>query len=690
MKKLSVFLFLLLVAVTGTTARAVTTTFVVDNQTTWTNLYVYAWGTAGNDLVGAWPGQNITGKSSFTITGDYDGLYESLIFNNISVQIPDMNVILKDTTYYITVTNNGATGGVEPEVYEETDFFVVGDFCQWQIDSAVQMTQVEEGYYTVHLDTLYGGMKITSIRAWTRPDYGASLPNDTIGLEESYTLMSNQEGSANYDLAINGTYTDVTLTLSVADNIHELTFVSGTWLREDYYIIGNFCGWNSNSAVRMTYTEDGIYTAHLDSFFGGVDIVTRLIWSGPSYVARNYFDTIGVGDVYTMMQDTTIANGPHLSTWHYFTDATFTMEFVEGEPVLTFVSGIQHSFEGRNFYYWRDGTLLTDTRQMEYSEGVYSIHVDTLDNFVILSPLDPRVEAFRTYNIGYGPGLDDSNKLVLGEEFVTQPHTEGDGKCLSAITTYRDATLTMVLVNDIPHITITDGRDINEKLVTTEAKHGTVTEGGYYYVGTEIALEATPDEGFEFQFWSDGETANPRTLVVTQDTTIRALFYMPNVEQDITVDSITTNSITITWTSIEEATLYELTIYKHGQTVVTYYIDAENNIVNTIQYGPNRIIARRDSTGGSAETLQVQVGGLESGQDYTYTLDAMDDENHYVGAQSGSFTTVEDQTGLWETNEASKKETRCRKLLRNGRLYILAPDGRVYDARGAAINNDFE
>lgn len=690
MKKLSALLLLLFVAIWGTTAKAVTTTFVVNNQTSWTNLYVYAWGTAGNDLLGAWPGQNISGQTSFTITGNYDGVYENLIFNNITTQVPDIHVILKDTTYHITVTNNGATGGVDPEEYQEEDFFAVGDYCQWQFESAVQFTEVEEGYYTVHLDTLFGGLKITSIRAWTRPDYGAASPNDTIGVGDSYALVSNQDGHSNYDLMLNGTYTDVTLALSVTDDMHELSFVSGTWLRDDYYIIGNYCGWDAPQAVMMEYTEEGIYTAHLDSFFGGIKIVTRHFWDGTIYVGQQLYDTIAVGETYTMVVDTHTIAGPNLNTWHYYTDVTFTVEPVGRDLNLTFVSGTQHSFEGRDFFYMIDVPNGIEAQRFDYSDGIYTLQVETLNTFVLLSPFDPTIGTLGYYNIGYGPGLDESRKMVLGEEFVTHPSTEGDGKGLTTITTYLNATLTMVLVNDIPHITITAGHDINEKLVTTEAKHGTVTPGGYYYVGTEIILEATPDEGFAFQLWSDGETANPRSLVVTQDTTIRALFYMPEVEQEITVDSITSNSITITWTAVEEASLYELTIYKHGQTVATYYIDADNNIINTLWNSPERIIARKDSTGGSSETLQVKITGLESGQGYTYTLDALDESSDFVGSQSGSFTTEEAQTYLPETIETRKKETCCRKMLRNGRLIILAPDGKTYDARGAAINDSFE
>ncbi|MBQ9426788.1 MAG: hypothetical protein IJU36_04075 [Paludibacteraceae bacterium] len=214
------------------------------------------------------------------------------------------------------------------------------------------------------------------------------------------------------------------------------------------------------------------------------------------------------------------------------------------------------------------------------------------------------------------------------------------------------------------------------------ADHGFVNGTGTYPEGTQISLTAVPDENFEFQMWSDGSTLNPKNFTVMQDTTFRALFYMPEVEQEVVVDSIETNSVTITWDTVPGATLYELTIYKNGKVIAAFQVDKDNNIVNEHFFGPERIIARRDSTGGSSETLQVNIGGLEPGQDYTYSLDALDDDRSYVGAQSGSFTTEEEPIDGLEQLNTQTKSGKARKLLREGCLYIELPNGTTYDARG--------
>lgn len=224
--------------------------------------------------------------------------------------------------------------------------------------------------------------------------------------------------------------------------------------------------------------------------------------------------------------------------------------------------------------------------------------------------------------------------------------------------------------------------------VTVLAEHGSVAGTGTYPEGKQITLEALPESDFEFSMWSDGSTTNPMQFTVTQDTTFMAHFFMPEVTQEVVVDSIEPTSVTIIWDTVPGAVLYELKIYRNGRRIAMYHIDKENNIVDSLRFGPERIIARKDSTGGSAETLQVDVGGLEPGEDYTYSLDAMDDDRSYVGAQSGGFATPEEEPGeddLDETTASPRDANIPRKMLRDGRFLILHPDGRLYDIGGSLI-----
>lgn len=53
---------------------------------------------------------------------------------------------------------------------------------------------------------------------------------------------------------------------------------------------------------------------------------------------------------------------------------------------------------------------------------------------------------------------------------------------------------------------------------------GSVSGGGTYDAGTEISLTAMPNNGYRFVSWNDANTDNPRTLIVTSDSTFVATF----------------------------------------------------------------------------------------------------------------------------------------------------------------------
>ena len=66
--------------------------------------------------------------------------------------------------------------------------------------------------------------------------------------------------------------------------------------------------------------------------------------------------------------------------------------------------------------------------------------------------------------------------------------------------------------------------DIPYTLTVQAEGNGTVTGEGSYKEGETAILKATPDEDYAFSQWSDGNTDNPRQVVVTRDVTYTAVF----------------------------------------------------------------------------------------------------------------------------------------------------------------------
>ena len=57
------------------------------------------------------------------------------------------------------------------------------------------------------------------------------------------------------------------------------------------------------------------------------------------------------------------------------------------------------------------------------------------------------------------------------------------------------------------------------------------TSGGTYDNGTSISVTATPQEGFLFESWSDGNTTNPRTITVNSNINLIANFILVCVNE---------------------------------------------------------------------------------------------------------------------------------------------------------------
>ena len=109
-------------------------------------------------------------------------------------------------------------------------------------------------------------------------------------------------------------------------------------------------------------------------------------------------------------------------------------------------------------------------------------------------------------------------------------------------------------------ITFTAIFAINTYTVTAEpndADMGTVNGGDTYTFGAEATLTAIPNPDYHFVKWHDGNTENPRTLTVTQDTTFTAEFAINIYTVTLSVNDETMGAVSggDTYTFGAEATL---------------------------------------------------------------------------------------------------------------------------------------
>ena len=84
--------------------------------------------------------------------------------------------------------------------------------------------------------------------------------------------------------------------------------------------------------------------------------------------------------------------------------------------------------------------------------------------------------------------------------------------------------------------------------------YGTVSGEGTYNYLSERTITATPNYGYHFTHWQDGDTNNPRTIILTQDTSFTA-FFAPN-------------RYSLTVLAGEHGTVSEGGVYDFGDTIV--------------------------------------------------------------------------------------------------------------------------
>jgi hypothetical protein len=72
---------------------------------------------------------------------------------------------------------------------------------------------------------------------------------------------------------------------------------------------------------------------------------------------------------------------------------------------------------------------------------------------------------------------------------------------------------------------------------------GSVSGGGDYAVNSTAVIEATPNAGYRFKQWQDGNTQNPRSITVTQDIVFSAEFVSVKHKVLLSVNDITRGTV---------------------------------------------------------------------------------------------------------------------------------------------------
>lgn len=215
------------------------------------------------------------------------------------------------------------------------------------------------------------------------------------------------------------------------------------------------------------------------------DLVVKPAPPQPEYTLTVEVDSIGGG---------TVTGG---GIYHYGDTAT-----IEAIPDM-----------GCEFLFWNDG-IVTNPRDIIITQDTTFVAHFNRFNYAIETAVIPLNSGTVTGGGNYPYGDTITLEAVANPGFIFERWTD-------SIT---DNPREVVVTQDSTFIAMFSPRQYT---ITVESDHpgwGTVAGGGTYYYGDTIQISATAYLGFQFNGWDDGNTDNPRTIIVTDDLRYLGLF----------------------------------------------------------------------------------------------------------------------------------------------------------------------
>ena len=260
--------------------------------------------------------------------------------------------------------------------------------------------------------------------------------------------------------------------------------------------------------------------------------------------------------------------------------ATYTMD--GNTAVLTATAN-----EGYSFLTWSDGnTENPRTVNLTSDTAFVAIFTEAVSTPTITVTVNDATMGSATYTM-------DGNTAVLtatpNEGYEFTGWNDGNTENPRTVTITSDTAFTAIFTEAVSTPTIT--------VTVNDATMGSAT---YTMDGNTAVLTATPNEGYEFTGWNDGNTENPRTVTITSDTTFMAIFSPAS--------------------SLQEVNAREFALYPNpAKSFVTLEFEAlkENTLLQILDINGRRV--RTFDLKAGQETLRIDLGDLPKGV-YTVML----------------------------------------------------------------------
>jgi len=349
---------------------------------------------------------------------------------------------------------------------------------------------------------------------------------------------------------------------------------------------------NTDNPRQVQVTQDHTYTAYFD--YNQYSITLN--------VDTSIHGTCSGGGSYNYLSNRTIAAnanyGYHFTQWNdgntnnprtitLIQDTSFTAQFAKNQYTVNVAASHtdRGNVTGGGTVYYLDSVTATAIAN-------YGYHFDHWSDGSAENPHTVAVTQNVTLTAFFVP---NQYALAVVSADETGGHVSGGGnydymsnRTITATPNYgyhftqwndgvATSTRTITLTQDTTFTASFAPNQYNLTAVSADETMGTVSGGGTYDYGNNITVTANPVEHFHFLHWNDGNTDNPRTVVIEGDRTLTAFFAIDTHTVSVTVNDISRGMVEASGTEFVygtpctvTATAYSGYVFSHWSNNVTY------------------------------------------------------------------------------------------------------------------------
>ncbi len=378
----------------------------------------------------------------------------------------------------------------------------------------------------------------------------------------SYTLTVNANDAAMGSTTGGGSYTHgqtATLTATASDGYHFVQWNDG----------------NTQNPRTVTVTTNATYTA---TFEANPTVYYMLTVGSTSdamgTVASTHSGSVEEGTTVTVTA--TPATGHHFEWWQttggtvstanpytftlngdmallgHFAPNSYTITGTSNDNTMGYVTGggsytygatvtlYANAYGGYHFVSWGDGATDNPRTDTVRGDATYTAIFEADPPVINYHSVTVECDAARgtVESTHTGSGVEEGTNVTVtahsaaGYRFVCW--TDAAGQQVSASNPY-----TFTLIQDVHLVAEFVPFTYTVTAAADNPNSGTVAGAGTYDYNTTATLTATAYEGHRFVAWHDGNTDNPRTVVVTSDSAFTAYF------ETVGIDAVAEDAVTL-------------------------------------------------------------------------------------------------------------------------------------------------